>query len=104
MARQTVTGVLSGPGMSARLAVSHGNYDNPPGLVGALWGTFSGTVQLVRSRDGVTWNPVYQPVGTPVSFSAFPVDINISDPVVGDQYAWSCVAYTSGQLSYDLFQ
>jgi hypothetical protein len=105
MARQRITGAFTGTGMGAALAVSHGNFENPPGLTATIWGTFSGTIVLQRSQDnGNTWVTISQSAaGTPVSYTAS-CDLNISDPVVGDMYAWNCTVYTSGTINWSLAQ
>ena len=68
----------------------------------AVWGTFVGTVILVRSFDaGTTWIPVSTP-NTAVTFAA-PGTIDMpASGEIGVLYAASCTAYTSGTISYRL--
>lgn len=102
--RQRITGSLTGTGAGTMMSVM----DSPngqPGMSCSIYGTFSATVQLERSRDsGVTFNVVSEtPAGAGAIYTA-EADIGVSDPIVGTIYRWHCTAYTSGTILYDLAQ
>lgn len=99
------TGSFTAAGAGQPMALMGGAFGQPAGLAASIWGTFSGTVVLERSRDGgATWNAVSKDTsGTPASYTA-EADINISDGVVGDLYRWHCTTFTSGTINWDMAQ
>lgn len=76
----------------------------------AMWGTFSGTVQVEKSYDGgTTWITVARDVaGTPASyvlaFTAASINLTLCEVEPSVCWRLRCTAFTSGTLNYRLSQ
>lgn len=69
----------------------------------ALSGTFTATLQLVRSYDnGFTFHPLTA-MGGEIEFSA-PCEEIFAEAEPGVLYAWLCTAYTSGTIECRISQ
>lgn len=70
----------------------------------SIWGTFVGTVKLVRSFDGgLTWLPLTAS-GTALEVFTAPVSEQWQEDGSGVLYALLCSAYTSGAINYRISQ
>lgn len=90
---RSVSGVLSAAGASASSFSAQGTFNL------SLWGTFSATMVLERTFDGVTWLPYTYVDGTPLVFR-LPVSTTIDEPEEGIRYRLRCTSYTSGTVNW----
>lgn len=70
----------------------------------ALWGVFSGTVNLERALDGTNFVAVATDgTGTAASYTA-PVSVTGVEVESAVLYRFNCTAFTSGTINYRLSQ
>lgn len=94
-----VIGSFSATGLSAWFAPLSGR-----GFNVSIWGTFTGTVQLVRSFDnGVTLLPVTANGTQLMKFTA-PCSEQWGDDGDGVKYALQCTSLASGSAAYQISQ
>jgi hypothetical protein len=94
-----LTGALAAVAASGSIEVNPGDFNV------AVWGTFTGTVQVERSFDnGTTWIALARDgTGAVASFTA-PATLVGTEPERGCLYRFSCTAFTSGSINYRLSQ
>jgi hypothetical protein len=105
-----ITGTLSALGVSRILLLKPGQTATVS-LIVASEQTFNGSVGLGQSRDGATWQPVYDVNGVLLGYSGASVALTgtvVSTTIRNDsdfpiRYAWNCiVASTANAIAYTL--
>jgi hypothetical protein len=90
-----VTGVLSAAGPADK------TFEALDGFNFSLWGSFIGTVILVRSLGGSPFLPFTYIDGTVLTWSA-PMSTTLEDPEAGVRWRVNVTSYTSGAINWRL--
>jgi hypothetical protein len=95
-------GTFAATGNSADFVPNPGKFNNACQFNVHIYGTFVGTVVLLRSFDGTNYVPVLRYCSsTAVSYTT-PSSEVLPEPEGGAIYRLSCTAYTSGTVNYRL--
>lgn len=94
----------AGQGASFSPVIDTGNRAAGASFNLSVWGTFSGTVRLLRSFDkGATWLPVTYIDGSPIQWTA-PFSTTVPEPEPDVLYALEALAGLTGTANWRLSQ